>query len=49
MVKVLIAEDNVPISVHLSNVINFTKEAHAVSIVNNGTEVYQGTDYGVLL
>ena len=41
MVKVLIAEDNVPISVHLSNVINFTKEAHAISIVNNGTEVYQ--------
>lgn len=41
MVKVLIAEDNVPISVHLSNVINFTNEAQAISIVNNGTEVYQ--------
>lgn len=41
MVKVLIAEDNVPISVHLSNVINFTKEVQAISIVNNGAEVYQ--------
>lgn len=41
MVKVLIAEDNVPISVHLSNVINFTKEVQAISIINNGTEVYQ--------
>ncbi len=41
MVKVLIAEDNVPISVHLSNIINSTKEIQAISIVNNGTEVYQ--------
>lgn len=41
MVKVLIAEDNVPISVHLSNVINFTKEVQAISIINQGTEVYQ--------
>ena len=40
MIKVLIAEDNVPISVHLSNVVNFTKEAQAISIVNNGKEAY---------
>ena len=40
MINVLIAEDNVPLSVHLSNVIYFTKEVHGVSIVNNGTDVY---------
>lgn len=41
MVKVLIAEDNMPISIHLSNVINFTKYAQAVSIVNDETKVYE--------
>lgn len=40
MVNVLIAEDNVPISVHLSNVIYLTKEVHGVSIVNEGQNVY---------
>lgn len=40
MINVLIAEDNVPISVHLSNVINLTKEVHGVSIVNEGQNVY---------
>lgn len=41
MIRVLIAEDNIPISIHISNMINFTKEAHAISIINNGAEVYQ--------
>lgn len=41
MVKVLIAEDNMPISIHLSNVINFTKSAQVVSIINDGTKVYE--------
>lgn len=40
MINVLIAEDNVPISVHLSNVIYFTKEVHGVSIVNTGQDVF---------
>lgn len=40
MINVLIAEDNVPISVHLSNVIYLTKEVHGVSIVNEGQNVY---------
>ena len=40
MIKVLIAEDNVQISVNLSNVINHTKEVHGVSIVNEGQNVY---------
>lgn len=41
MINVLIAEDNVPISIHLSNAINYTKEVHVISIINNGEEVYQ--------
>ncbi len=41
MVKVLIAENNMPISIHLSNVINFTKSAQAVSIINDETKVYE--------
>lgn len=40
MINVLIAEDNVPLSVHLSNVIYFTKEVHGVSIINEGQNVY---------
>lgn len=41
MVKVLIAEDNVPISVSLSNAINNHKNVQAVSIINEGTGVYR--------
>lgn len=41
MVKALIAEDDVQTAVHLSNVINFTKEVQAISIINDGTEVYK--------
>jgi len=41
MVKVLIAEDNVPISVSLSNAINNYKNVQAVSIINEGTGVYR--------
>lgn len=41
MVEVIIAEDNEPISIHLSNVINTTNEVHALSILNEGTDVYQ--------
>lgn len=40
MINVLIAEDNVPLSVHLSNVIYFTKEVHGVTIVNKGQDVF---------
>lgn len=40
MINVLIAEDNVPESVHLSNVIYFTKEVQGVSIVNKGQDVF---------
>lgn len=39
MVKVLIAEDNVPMSVCLSNAINNYKNVQAVSIINEGTGV----------
>ena len=41
MVEVIIAEDNEPVSIHLSNVINATNEVHAISILNKGTDVYQ--------
>lgn len=41
MVKVLIAEDNVPISVCLSNAINNYKDVQAISIINEGTGVYR--------
>lgn len=41
MVKVLIAEDNVPISVSLSNAINNYRNVQAVSIINEGTGVYR--------
>lgn len=41
MVKVLIAEDNVPISVGLSNAINNYKNVQAVSIINDGSSVYR--------
>ncbi len=41
MVKVLIAEDNMSISIHLSNIINFTKSAQAISIINDETKVYE--------
>lgn len=40
MVKVLIAEDNVPISINLSNSINANPEVQAIAIVNEGTRVY---------
>lgn len=41
MVRVLIAESDVQMGVHLSNVINFTKEAIAISIINDGSKAYQ--------
>lgn len=41
MVRVLIAEDNIPLSVHLSNIINSTNDAHVISINTNGLEAYQ--------
>ncbi len=40
MLNVLIAEDNVQISVHLSNCIN-TETVRCVGILNEGTKVYQ--------
>ncbi len=40
MVRVLIAEDNVPISITLSNSINEQKGLQAISIVNDGAQVY---------
>lgn len=40
MLNVLIAEDNMQISVHLSNCIN-TKTVRCVGILNEGTKVYQ--------
>lgn len=39
MINVIIAEDNVPISVHLSNAIN-TKNVRCVAILNEGNDVY---------
>lgn len=39
MVKVLIAEDNIPISITLSNSINAHKELQAIAIVNDGEQV----------
>lgn len=41
MVRVLIAEDNMPLSVHLSNIINSTEDAHVISINSNGLEAYK--------
>lgn len=41
MVKVLIAEDDIPISITLSNSINTHKGLQAIAIVNDGTQVYQ--------
>lgn len=40
MVKVLIAEDNESICIHLSNVISFTNEVQAIIIENDGSKVY---------
>ena len=40
MLNVLIAEDNVPASVHLSNTIN-TSNVRCIGILNNGTKVYE--------
>lgn len=40
MLNVVIAEDNVSVSVHLSNAIN-TKNVRCVAILNEGTRVYQ--------
>ena len=41
MVNVLIAEDNVSTSIHLSNAINTRKNVKCVGILNEGTKVYQ--------
>src|SRR5574344_29006 len=40
MLNVLIAEDNVPISIHLSNIIN-TQNVRCIGILNEGTKVYE--------
>lgn len=40
MIKVLICEDNVPISITLSNSINTYEEIQAIAIINEGTSVY---------
>lgn len=40
MLNVVIAEDNVSVSVHLSNAIN-TKNVRCIAILNEGTKVYQ--------
>ncbi len=40
MLNVMIAEDNVPVSVHLSNDIN-TKDVRCIDIENEGTKVYR--------
>ena len=40
MINVLIADDNIPISVHLSNTVN-TDEIRCVGIVNEGNKVIQ--------
>lgn len=40
MLNVLIVEDNLQISVHLSNMIN-TKNVRCIGILNEGTKVYQ--------
>lgn len=40
MLNVMIAEDNVPMSVHLSNDIN-TKDVRCIAIANEGTRVYK--------
>ena len=40
MLNVLIAEDDVAISIHLSNIIN-TKDVRCIEILNDGTKVYQ--------
>ena len=40
MLNVLIAEDNMQISVHLSNTIN-TKNVRCIGILNEGTKVYE--------
>lgn len=41
MVEVIVAEDDVSESIHLSNVINFTNEVHVISILNDRTKAYQ--------
>lgn len=41
MLSVLIAEDNVPISIHLANSINIQKSMKCIGILNEGTKVYQ--------
>ena len=41
MLNVLIAEDNVPVSIHLANSINTQKSMKCVGILNDGTKVYQ--------
>ena len=41
MIRVLIAEDNIPLSVHLSNVINSTEDAKVISIQSNGVAVLE--------
>lgn len=41
MLSVLIAEDNVPVSIHLANSINTQKCMKCIGILNEGTKVYQ--------
>lgn len=41
MVRILIAEDNIPLSVHLSNVINSTEDAKVISIQSNGIKALE--------
>lgn len=40
MLNVLVAEDNLPLSVHLSNAIN-SKNVRCIGILNEGSKVYQ--------
>lgn len=41
MLNVLIAEDNMQISVHLSNMINTTPNVRCIGIINEGNKVYK--------
>lgn len=41
MLEVLIADDNIPLSIHLANTINTRKSMKCIGILNDGTKVYQ--------
>ena len=41
MLDVIIAEDDVPVSVHLSNAISKNNNVRCKAILNDGTYVYQ--------